>query len=170
MAKHAKDALGVDTFWDLKVGFIQYDLDLATKRWDQVNRYYEYEIYRKWGELKSSLFLVEEVEGEVNAAKAKKVNVTKAEAKIKKRGNSLRWTEITRRLDWPLPRRGLCWLRVDGVCGVGRRAGSLSRPFSMKSSERIRHVSRQFHFDRFPVDGHCPSGGLPSVHSRAGKL
>ena len=83
MAKHAKDALGVDTFWDLKVGFIQYDLDLATKRWDQVNRYYEYEIYRKWGELKSSLFLIEEVEGEVNAAKARKVDVTKAEAKIK---------------------------------------------------------------------------------------
>ncbi len=83
MAKHAKDALGVDNFWDLKVGFIQYDLALATKRWDDVNRYYEYEIYRKWGELKSSLFLIEEVEGEVNSAKTKKVNVTKAEAKIK---------------------------------------------------------------------------------------
>jgi ABC-type Fe3+ transport system substrate-binding protein len=83
MAKHARDALGVDNFWDLKVGFIQYDLDLATKRWDEVNRYYEYEIYRKWGELKSSLALIEEVEGEVNAAKGKKMNVTKAEAKIK---------------------------------------------------------------------------------------
>jgi ABC-type Fe3+ transport system substrate-binding protein len=83
MAKHAKDALGVDSFWDLKVGFIQYDLDLATKRWDQVNRLYEYEIYRKWGELKSSLFLIEEVEGEVNAAKAKKMDVSKAEEKIK---------------------------------------------------------------------------------------
>lgn len=83
MAKHAKDALGVDGFWDLKVSFLQYDLDLATKRWDEVNRYYEYEIYRKWGELKSSLFLIEEVEGEVTTAKAKKVNVTKAEAKIK---------------------------------------------------------------------------------------
>lgn len=83
MAKHAKDALGVDGFWDLKVSFLQYDLDLATKRWDEVNRYYEYEIYRKWGELKSSLFLIEEVEGEVNTAKAKKVNVAKAEAKIK---------------------------------------------------------------------------------------
>jgi ABC-type Fe3+ transport system substrate-binding protein len=83
MAKHAKDALGVDTFWDLKVGFIQYDLDLATKRWDQVNRYYEYEIYRKWGELKSSLFLIEEVEGEVNAAKARKIDVAKADEKIK---------------------------------------------------------------------------------------
>ncbi|OGP60019.1 MAG: hypothetical protein A2V65_03260 [Deltaproteobacteria bacterium RBG_13_49_15] len=83
MAKHAREALGVDTFWDLKVGFIQYDLDFATKRWDEVNRYYEYEIYRKWGELKSSLFLIEEVEGEVNAAKANKVNVTTAEAKIK---------------------------------------------------------------------------------------
>jgi phosphoglycerate transport regulatory protein PgtC len=83
MAKHAKDALGVDSFWDLRVGFIQYDLDLATKRWDEVNRYYEYEIYRKWGELKSSLSLIEEVEGEVSAAKAKKINVAKAEAKIK---------------------------------------------------------------------------------------
>jgi len=82
MAKHAKDALGVDNFWDLKVGFIEYDLDLATKRWDDVNRYYEYEIYRKWGELKSSLFLIEEVEGEVIAAKAAKMDVAKAEAKI----------------------------------------------------------------------------------------
>ncbi|MBU2621251.1 MAG: extracellular solute-binding protein [Proteobacteria bacterium] len=83
MAKHAKAALGVDNFWDLKVGFIEYDLDLAAKRWDEVNRYYEFEIYRKWGELKSSLFLIEEVEGEVNAAKAAKMNVKKAEAKIK---------------------------------------------------------------------------------------
>jgi ABC-type Fe3+ transport system substrate-binding protein len=83
MAKHAKDALGVDSFWDLKVGFIDYNLDLATKRWDEVNRYYETEIYRKWGELKSSLFLIEEVEGEVQAAKVKKAKVTKAEAKIK---------------------------------------------------------------------------------------
>jgi ABC-type Fe3+ transport system substrate-binding protein len=83
MAKHAKDALGVDSFWDLKVDLIPYDLELATKRWDEVNRYYEYEIYRKWGELKSSLFLIEEVEGEVNSAKGKKINVAKAEAKIK---------------------------------------------------------------------------------------
>jgi len=83
MATHAKKALGVDSFWDLDVGFIEYDLDLATKRWDEVNKKYEYEIYRKWGELKSSLFLIEEVEGEINAAKAEKMNVTKAEAKIK---------------------------------------------------------------------------------------
>jgi hypothetical protein len=83
MAKHAKKALGVDSFWDLKVGFIEYDLDLAAKRWDDVNRYYEYEIYRKWGKLKSSLFLIEEVEEEIKAAKAKKVDVTRAEAKIK---------------------------------------------------------------------------------------
>jgi ABC-type Fe3+ transport system substrate-binding protein len=82
MATHAKKALGVDSFWDLKVGFIEYDLDLATKRWDEVNRYYEYEIYRKWGKLKSSLFLIEEVEEEINVAKAEKVDVTKAEAKI----------------------------------------------------------------------------------------
>jgi iron(III) transport system substrate-binding protein len=83
MAKHAKAAIGVDSFWDLKVGFIEYDLDLAAKRWDDVNRYYEYEIFRKWGELKSSLFLIEEVEGETQAAKAQKMDVTKAEAKIK---------------------------------------------------------------------------------------
>jgi iron(III) transport system substrate-binding protein len=82
MATHAQKALGVDSFWDLDVGFIEYDLDLATKRWDDVNRTYEYEIYRKWGELKSSLFLIEEVEGEVEAAKAQKMDVTKAEAKI----------------------------------------------------------------------------------------
>jgi len=83
MAEHAQKALGVDSFWDLKVDFIEYDLDLATKRWDEVNRYYEYEIYRKWGELKSSLFLIEEVEGEINAARAQEKDVTKAEAKIK---------------------------------------------------------------------------------------
>jgi phosphoglycerate transport regulatory protein PgtC len=83
MAEHAKGALGVDSFWDLQVGFIEYDLDLATKRWDDVNRTYEYEIYRKWNELKNSLSLIEEVEGEVAAAKALKMNVTKAEAKIK---------------------------------------------------------------------------------------
>ena len=83
MAKHAKAAVGVDSFWDLKVGFIEYDMDVATKRWDQVNTTYEHEIYRKWGELKSSLFLIEEVEGEIKAAKAKDLDVTKAEAKIK---------------------------------------------------------------------------------------
>jgi hypothetical protein len=83
MAKHARDALGVDSFWDLKVGFINYNLEIATKRWDEVNRYYEYEIYRKWRELKSSLFLIEEVEGEVEAAKKRGVDVTKAEGKIK---------------------------------------------------------------------------------------
>jgi ABC-type Fe3+ transport system substrate-binding protein len=83
MAKHAKKALGVDSFWDLKVGFIEYNMDVATKRWDDVNRKYEYEIYRKWGELKSSLFLIEEVEGEVNAAIAQKMSVAKAETKIR---------------------------------------------------------------------------------------
>jgi ABC-type Fe3+ transport system substrate-binding protein len=83
MASHAKKALGVDSFWDLKVGFIEYDLDLAASRWDEVNKKYEYEIYRKWGELKSSLYLIEEVEGEVAAAKAAKMNSDKAEEKIK---------------------------------------------------------------------------------------
>jgi iron(III) transport system substrate-binding protein len=83
MAKHAQKALGVDSFWALDVGFIEYDLDLATKRWDEVNRKYEYEIYRKWGELKSSLFLIEEVEGEIQAAKDQKMDVRQAEAKVK---------------------------------------------------------------------------------------
>ena len=83
MAIHAKKALGVDSFWDLKVDFIEYDLALATERWDEVNRKYEYEIYRKWGKLKSSLFLIEEVEGEINAAKGANMNISKAEAKIK---------------------------------------------------------------------------------------
>ncbi|MFC1813938.1 extracellular solute-binding protein [Thermodesulfobacteriota bacterium] len=83
MAQHATKALGADSFWDLDVGFIEYDLELAAKRFDEVNKYYEYEIYRKWGELKSSLFLIEEVEGEIQAAKALKMNVKKAEAKIK---------------------------------------------------------------------------------------
>jgi ABC-type Fe3+ transport system substrate-binding protein len=87
MAEHAQKALGVDSFWELNAGFINYDLDLATKRWDEVNRYYEYEIYRKWGELKSSLYLIEEVEGEVNAAKDQKMDVSKAEAKIKEARN-----------------------------------------------------------------------------------
>jgi len=83
MAEHAENALGVDSFWDLDVGFIEYDLDLATKRWDDVNRYYENEIYRKWNELKNSLVLIEEVEGEIEAAMAQKMDVTKAQAKIK---------------------------------------------------------------------------------------
>ena len=83
MAKHAKKALGVDSFWDLEVGFIEYDLDLAASRWDDVNKKYEMEIYRKWGELKSSLYLIEEVEGEIAAAKAENMDVAKAEAMIK---------------------------------------------------------------------------------------
>jgi spermidine/putrescine-binding protein len=83
MATHAKKALGVDSFWDLKVDFIEYDLDLATKRWDEVNKKYEFEIYRKWGELKGSLFLIEEVEGEIEVARGQQKDVTKAEAKIK---------------------------------------------------------------------------------------
>ena len=87
MAKHAQKALGVDSFWALKVDFIEYDLARATKRWDDVNRKYEYEIYRKWGELKSSLFLIEEVEGEIKAAKDAKMKVSKADAKIKEARN-----------------------------------------------------------------------------------
>ena len=87
MAEHARNALGVDSFWDLQVGFIEYNLDLATKRWDEVNRYYENQIYRKWDELKRSLLLIEEVEGEIQAAKEQKMDVTKAEAKIKEARN-----------------------------------------------------------------------------------
>jgi iron(III) transport system substrate-binding protein len=83
MATHAKKALGVDSFWDLQVDFIEYDLDLAAGRWDEVNKKFEYEIYRKWGELKSSLFLIEEAEGEIDAARAGKMNVANAEEKIK---------------------------------------------------------------------------------------
>ena len=83
MAEHAAQALGVDSFWDLKVDFINYDLDLATKRWDEVNTKYENEIYRKWSELKNSLFLIEEVEGEINAASAAKTDVAKASTQIK---------------------------------------------------------------------------------------
>jgi iron(III) transport system substrate-binding protein len=83
MAAHAAQALGVDSFWDLKVEFIEYDLDLATKRWDEVNQKYENEIYRKWGELKNSLFLIEEVEGEIDAAIAAKMNVEKASTQIR---------------------------------------------------------------------------------------
>ena len=83
MATHAKKALGVNSFWELDVTFIEYDLELATKRWDEVNTKYEMEIYRKWGELKNSLFLIEEVEGEIDVAKAAKMNVGKAAAKIK---------------------------------------------------------------------------------------
>ena len=76
-----------DSFWDLKVGFIEYDLDLAASRWDEVNKKYEYEIYRKWGELKNSLFLIEEVEGEIKEAKAANMQTAKAEAKIKEARN-----------------------------------------------------------------------------------
>jgi len=83
MATHAKAALGVNSFWELKVDFIEYDLDLATKRWDEVNKKYENEIYRKWTELKNSLFLIEEVEGEVDAAAAANYNVEKASAQIR---------------------------------------------------------------------------------------
>jgi iron(III) transport system substrate-binding protein len=82
MATHAAKALGVDSFWDLQVDFIEYNLELATKRWDEVNRYYEYEIYRKWGELKSSLSLIEEVEGEVQAMKAQGASAKRAEEKL----------------------------------------------------------------------------------------
>ena len=83
MAKHARDSIGVDSFWEMKVGFIDYNLELAAKRWDDVNRFFEFEIYRKWRELKSSIYLIEEVEGEIDAAKKKGADVSKAEAKIK---------------------------------------------------------------------------------------
>lgn len=106
MAKHAAKALGVDSFWELKVGFIEYDLDLAAKRWDKVNRFYEYEIYRKWGKLKSSLLLIEEVEEEIKAAKAENIDVSKAEAKIRE----------ARRL-----------FEIDGAYAAARLAASKAR-------------------------------------------
>lgn len=83
MAEHAAQALGVDSFWDLEVDFIEYDLDLATQRWDEVNKKYENEIFRKWGELKNSLFLIEEVEGEIAAAIDADMEVDKASEQIK---------------------------------------------------------------------------------------
>ena len=83
MATHAAKALGTNSFWDPEVSFIEYDLDLATKRWDEVNKKYENEIFRKWSELKNSLYLIEEVEGEIEAAKAAKMNITPANEKIK---------------------------------------------------------------------------------------
>ena len=83
MAAHARKALNADSFWELDVGFIEYDLDLATRRWDKVNRYYEYEIYRKFKELQSSLALIEEVEGEIKVAKEQNIDVSRAEPKIK---------------------------------------------------------------------------------------
>ena len=82
-AEYALGALGVDNFWDLEVELIEYDLELAEERWDAVNKTYELEIYRKWGELKSTLALIEEVEGEVEAARAAGKDVAAAEAKIK---------------------------------------------------------------------------------------
>ena len=117
--------------WDLDVGFIEYDLDLATKRWDEVNRYYEYEIYRKWGELKSSLFLIEEVEGEVQAAKDQKMKVSKAEAQIKEARKL--FEVIMRRPGWLHRRHGLCLFRhkrsatTESNCLIYGRA--LARPF-----------------------------------------
>ena len=83
MASHAKKALGANSFWELDVAFIEYDLELATKRWDEVNKKYENEIYRKWSELKNSLYLIEEVEGEIAAAKDARMDAAKAETKIK---------------------------------------------------------------------------------------
>lgn len=83
MAKHAREALGVDNFWDIEVELIDYDLELAKARWDEVNRYYEYEIFRKWDELKQTLILIEKVEEEIEAARKRGVDVIEAESKIK---------------------------------------------------------------------------------------
>lgn len=83
MAEHARGALGVDNFWDLEVELIDYDLELAKRRWDEVNRYYDYEIFRKWGELKDALFLIEDVEKEIEAARKAGRDVTGAVAVIK---------------------------------------------------------------------------------------
>ncbi len=83
MARHAMAALGgVDNFYDQDVELILYDLDLATKRWDDVNRYFETEIYRRLDELKETLTTIEAVEKEIAAARAQGRSVAQAEARI----------------------------------------------------------------------------------------
>ena len=84
MAKHAKAATGVDNFYEITgVKVLDYDLKLATERWDEVNNFYEKEIYRKWDELKSTWTLIEQVNEEITAKKQTGADVSAAEAKIK---------------------------------------------------------------------------------------
>ena len=82
-AEYALGALGADNFWAVEVELIDYDLDLATLRWDEVNRKYEYEIYRKWDEIKTTFALIEEVKEKIEAARKAGRDVAEAESKIK---------------------------------------------------------------------------------------
>ena len=83
MAKHAQDAIGVDNFYEIKgVKVLDYDLELASERWDDVNNYYEKEIYRKWDELKSTWSLITQVQEEIAVKKGEGVDTSDAEAKI----------------------------------------------------------------------------------------
>ena len=83
MAGHALRALGKNSFWDINVRFIQYDLDLAAKRWDDVNRFFEYEIHRKWPKLKAVLSLIEGVEKSIDKSRAANRDVTRSEMEIR---------------------------------------------------------------------------------------
>lgn len=69
MGRHAVNAIGVDSFWDIEVDLLDYDLDLAEERWDRVNNYYEETIFRKFDALKNSLSLIRDIEQEIEAAK-----------------------------------------------------------------------------------------------------
>lgn len=83
MAKYAKAAIGVDNFYEITgVEVLPYNVTLAAERWDLVNDYFEKEIYRKLDELKSTWTLIEEVEGEIEAAKNRGLDVSEAAAKL----------------------------------------------------------------------------------------
>ena len=65
-AKMERVALGADRFWDIpEVTLVKYDMELAMKRWDEVNKIYEDTIYRKWDELKRTMSAIEEAEAEL---------------------------------------------------------------------------------------------------------
>jgi len=82
MASHAIAALGgADNFWAVDLDLLDYDLALATAQWDEVNRIFDREIFRKWEELKSTLSQIEAVELQIADAKAKGADVAAAEAK-----------------------------------------------------------------------------------------
>lgn len=82
MASHAIAALGgADNFWAVDLDLLDYDLELATAQWDEVNKYFDEQIYRKWDELKSTLSQIEAVELQIADAKAKGSDVAAAEAK-----------------------------------------------------------------------------------------
>jgi len=84
MAAMMKEALGTDSAWEIpaEVNVIQYDEELATSRWDEVDATYEQMIFRKWDELKSTLALIEETEAELVVREKQGIDVTAAKAKI----------------------------------------------------------------------------------------